>query len=79
MFVHGTLVLSKTCLLYMFVGKVGRGRVKPLPELLKHYEANLGSDESQPMNLIQQTQINTTPSYALHSFPVNRPHTGMLF
>lgn len=53
-------------------GKVGRGRVKPL----KHYkEGNLlGSEEMQPTDLTQQTQINTTPSYALHSFPGNRPH-----
>ena len=76
MFVHGILALNNTLLLCMFVGKVGRGRVKPL----KHYkEGNLlGSEEMQPTDLTQQTQINTTPSYALHSFPGNRPHAGML-
>jgi hypothetical protein len=60
MFVHGILALNKTLLLCMFVGKVGRGRVKPL----KHYkEGNLlVSEEMQPTDLTQQTQINTTPS-----------------
>ncbi|KAG0567913.1 hypothetical protein KC19_7G171200 [Ceratodon purpureus] len=48
-------------------GKDSKGRLKPLPELLKHKEANLlGSEDLQPANQTQQTQIS-------------RPHAGTGF